>query len=171
MCAGSPTSAVTWLSGRSPLGDVVTINCQAEDIRWDKPQLCSAQRNYTDDGAIGGCDHPSLPHTASHQQRRKHGQKTRKIVETKIHSTGALLGSHALCETLPLYCAAISSSRPADSSRKQVSQVTYLGRLNTRRRVWFRTLTAAYFFSPVGVPVAKCSVSAEIWRAESRAPG
>ncbi len=69
-----------------------------------------------------------------------------------------------------LHCAATTPRRLADSSRNQVSEVTKIAEercadLRQRHRI------DAHFFSPLEVPVAKCSVSAEIWRAESRAPG
>src|ERR1700754_107237 len=77
----------------TPFCDVVSVDSETEEIGRHKTNLRRAQCDDTDDGAIGGCHDPALPHATAHQDGRKNCQQTRKVVETKDHNANEIPGA------------------------------------------------------------------------------
>jgi hypothetical protein len=66
-----------------PLGDVVGVDREAEKICGDEAGLRGTDPDDADDGAVGGSDDPSVPTTATDEDRREDGEYARDVVETE----------------------------------------------------------------------------------------
>jgi hypothetical protein len=66
-----------------PLGYVVGVDHEAEKICGDEAGLRGSDSDDADDGAVGGSDDPSVPTTATDEDRGEHGKYARDVVETE----------------------------------------------------------------------------------------
>lgn len=67
----------------APLPDVVSVQCEAKQIGWNKSRLGSVDSDNADQNAVETRDQPSFPAFPPYEDSGTNGQNTGNIVQSK----------------------------------------------------------------------------------------
>jgi hypothetical protein len=87
-----------FLHPRTPIGQIVSIEPDAQQIARKKAILRRLNSDNANDEAVYRSKNPAVPQSFSDKNRGKNGQQTRNIIEMKhiFESTGPLILSPAV---------------------------------------------------------------------------
>ena len=68
----------------APSDQIAGVKGDAEQVGRDKAELCGADADDADDGAINGGNHPALPKLAAKQDRAEDGENARDVIQPNV---------------------------------------------------------------------------------------